>query len=271
VPDRDTSMQQPDIRRVVSDSTSDMPPLVDIAELVKVREQGGVSFELRVPRFVVRPGSFVALVGESGCGKSTLLDILALVLQPTRCDRFLFKDPDADSVWATDDVMDLWQSGDEQGLAQLRRRRLGYVLQSGGLLPFLSALDNLRLPLLLNGRAERVDEIRRLAERIGVATVLSKKPRYLSGGQRQRVAILRALVHGPALILADEPTAAVDRARARTIVEDLGGLAREGGSGVIMVTHDPQLVDTVADRVWGFSVEQVDDDLTRSVCTPVRR
>jgi putative ABC transport system ATP-binding protein len=247
----------------------DAPLSIDIVDLVKVREQGGVAFELVVPRFEVEPGSFVALVGESGCGKSTLLDMLALVLKPTRCERFRFQNPDAGTVWASDDVMSLWESGNEQAMAALRRHRLGYVLQSGGLLPFLSAWDNLLLPLQLNGNLGRIADVKRLAERIGVAKVLSKKPRFLSGGQRQRVAILRALVHGPALILADEPTAAVDRARAQSIVADLGNLAREGGSSVIMVTHDPQLVGTVADQVWGFEVEQVSENLTRSVCKPV--
>lgn len=247
----------------------EVPLLVDIVGLVKLREQGGVAFELVVPRFDVAPGSFVALVGESGCGKSTLLDMLALVLKPTACERFLFQNQDAGTVWASDDVMSLWESGKEQNLAALRRHRLGYVLQSGGLLPFLSAWDNLRLPLQLNGRDDRLDEVKRLAERIGVANVLSKKPRFLSGGQRQRVAILRALVHGPALILADEPTAAVDRTRAQSIVADLGELAREGGSSVIMVTHDPKLVVDVSDQVWGFEVEQVSGTLTRSVCERV--
>ncbi|MCB1875875.1 MAG: ABC transporter ATP-binding protein [Chromatiales bacterium] len=263
-------MQPPQERERAQVPPRDQPLLVDIADLVKVREQGGVAFELEVPRFDVAPGRFVALVGESGCGKSTLLDILALVLKPTRCGRFLFQNPDGESLWTSDDVMGLWDSGDERELALLRRHRLGYVLQSGGLLPFLSAWENLRLPLLLNGRQDRGAEVKRLAERIGVANVLAKKPRYLSGGQRQRVAILRALVHGPALILADEPTAAVDRARARSIVEDLAALAREGGSSVIMVTHDPQLVVTMADQVWGFEVEQVSENLTRSRCVRVQ-
>jgi len=261
-------MEGPSVSSDEPSASAAAQPLVEIAGLVKLREQGGVAFELVVPRFEVARGRFIALVGESGCGKSTLLDTLALVLRPTACERFLFQDPDAPSLWAADDVMALWRSGDEQALAGLRRRRLGYVLQSGGLLPFLTARQNLQLPLRLNGRSDGSEELERLSRRIGVANVLGKKPRYLSGGQRQRVAILRALVHGPALILADEPTAAVDRARARSIVKDLGGLAREGGGSVIMVTHDPQLVESAADAVWGFRVEQVSDVRTRSVCSP---
>ena len=241
-------------------------PLLEIRDLVKVRRQGGVSFELLVPRFALPGGSFVALVGESGCGKSTLLDVLALVLKPSACGLFQFQDPAARTVWAMDDIKALWDSDDEQTLAALRRERLGYVLQSGGLLPFLTARQNLQLPLMINGKQDKFEIIELLSRKMGIANVLSKKPRYLSGGQRQRVAILRAMVHQPALILADEPTAAVDRARARLIIDDLNRLAREGGSSVIMVTHDPQLVESVADATWVFQVEQTSGTMTRSVC-----
>jgi len=211
-------------------------------------------------------GSFVALVGESGCGKSTLLDLLALVLQPTSCERFLFRNSGGETGSSADDVLALWRSGDEKALAGLRRSRLGYVLQSGGLLPFLTARQNLRLPLNINAERNGYARVEQLAEKMGIAGLLSKKPRFLSGGQRQRVAILRAMVHRPALILADEPTAAVDRARARVIVDDFRRLAVAGGSSMIMVTHDPQLVERVADATWTFNVQQASDRLTRSVC-----
>lgn len=241
-------------------------PLLEIRDLLKIRRQGGVSFELVVPRFEVPGGSFIALVGESGCGKSTLLDILALVLKPNDCGLFQFQNPTGKTIWAVDDIKALWDSDDEQALAALRRERLGYVLQSGGLLPFLTARQNLQLPLMINGKQDQFEIVEQLSKKMGIANVLSKKPRYLSGGQRQRVAILRAMVHQPALILADEPTAAVDRARARSIINDLSTLAREGGSSVIMVTHDSHLVGSVADATWIFQVEQISGTLTRSVC-----
>ena len=241
-------------------------PLLEIRDLVKNREQGGVSFELVVPRFNVPAGSFIALVGESGCGKSTLLDVLALVLKPSACGHFQFQDPAGKPARAVDDIKALWDSDDEQALAALRRKRLGYVLQSGGLLPFLTARQNLQLPLTINGMQDKYPVVEWLSKKMGIANVLSKKPRYLSGGQRQRVAILRAMVHQPALILADEPTAAVDRARALSIINDLSALASEGGSSVIMVTHDQQLVKSVADATWVFRVEQVSSTLTRSTC-----
>jgi putative ABC transport system ATP-binding protein len=241
-------------------------PLLEIRDLVKVRRQGGVSFELVVPGFEIQDGSFISLVGESGCGKSTLLDVIALVLQPDACGLFQFQNPAGRSAWAVDDVKALWESDDEQALAALRRERLGYVLQSGGLLPFLTARQNLQLPLLINGKQDQFEIVERFAKKMGIANLLSKKPRYLSGGQRQRVAILRAMVHQPALILADEPTAAVDRARARAIINDLSTLAREGGSSVVMVTHDPKLVEPVADASWVFQVAQLSATSTRSVC-----
>jgi len=264
-------MPETDAKSDHSGSSISADRLIEIRNLVKVRRQGGVEFELMVPAFTLAGGSFAALVGESGCGKSTLLDLLALVLQPTSCERFLFQNPAGETLWSADDVMALWQSGDEDALAGLRRSRLGYVLQSGGLLPFLTARQNLRLPLNINGGEDGYERLEKLAQKMGIAGLLSKKPRFLSGGQRQRVAILRAMVHRPALILADEPTAAVDRARARAIVDDFRRLAVEGGSSVIMVTHDPQLVEKLADATWTFHVEQSGDQLTRSVCVPVNQ
>jgi putative ABC transport system ATP-binding protein len=106
-----------------------------------------------------------------------------------------------------------------------------------------------------------------MAERMGVADCLNRLPESLSGGQRQRVAILRALSHSPRLVLADEPTAAVDKRRARLIVQDLRSLARDEGLSIIMVTHDLDLVHEVADRTYGFEVSQVSESQTLSICS----
>jgi putative ABC transport system ATP-binding protein len=194
--------------------------VIQIRGLTKTRVQGGAAFELSVPELDVAPGELVALVGESGCGKSTLLDLLALVLRPDAADTFLLQGPGGRPI----DIKALWQGGDEEGLARVRRELLGYVLQSGGLLPFLSVAGNIGLPRRLkDGRA---GDLTPLAGRMGMASLLRHKPRFLSGGQRQRAAILRALAHRPAIILADEPTAAVDSTRAHAIVGDFRGLAR---------------------------------------------
>jgi putative ABC transport system ATP-binding protein len=228
----------------------------------KRRAQGGVVFELEIEEFTLQTGEFVAIVGESGCGKSTLLDLLALVSRPTESRVFLYHDP-IDGT--RHDLKALWERGDEETLAGLRRSQLGYVLQAGGLLPFLTVRQNIALSTRLNGEHRDADLVH-LAARMDVDKLLEKKPQYLSGGQRQRVAILRALHHRPRLILADEPTAAVDKTRARTIVADFDALARETGATVVMVTHDRELVTPYADRTYSFAVTEVSRTLTRSRC-----
>jgi len=238
-------------------------PVVVLRDLVRLREQGGVAFELRVPRFELHAGEFVALVGESGCGKSTLLDILALVLRPSSVGGFLLRDHVAHHAV---DIQALWHQNDEDGLARVRREMLGYVLQSGGLLPFLDVRRNITLPRRL--KTGEAGDVRELATRMGLQGLLDKKPRYLSGGQRQRAAILRALAHRPGIILADEPTAAVDRSRARSIVSDFRELAKAEGCAIAMVSHDMQLVETFADRIFGYRLETPEENLTISTCIP---
>jgi len=238
-------------------------PVVVLRDLVRVREQGGVAFELRVPRFELHAGEFVALVGESGCGKSTLLDILALVLRPSSVGGFLLRDHIARRAI---DIQALWEHNDEDGLARVRREMLGYVLQSGGLLPFLDVRRNITLPRRL--KTGEAGDIRGLAARMGLSGLLDKKPRYLSGGQRQRAAILRALAHQPGIILADEPTAAVDRSRAQAIVSDFRDLAKAEGCAIAMVSHDMQLVEAFADRIFGYRLESPQENLTISTCVP---
>jgi putative ABC transport system ATP-binding protein len=242
-----------------------MAALVHIEDLSKRRAHGGTGFQLRVPQFSVQAGEFVALVGDSGSGKSTLLDMLALVLRPTTAMRFdLAPKPDR----AAHDVLALWREAREGELAELRRRALGYVLQTGGLLPFLTVADNLRLPLRINRLHGREPELLDAAERMGVVHHLARKPDCLSGGERQRVAILRALLHGPALVLADEPTAAVDKRRARSIVADFRALARPAGTAIVMVTHDLELVREVADRGYRFTLTDAAPGWVDAQCVP---
>jgi putative ABC transport system ATP-binding protein len=235
--------------------------VVHIRSLLRVREQGGSRFELSVPAFDLEPGEFVAVVGESGCGKSTLLDLLALVLRPTSVGLFVIKQGRAGLPV---NVGELWARGDEEALARARREVLGYVLQSGGLLPFLSVRRNIALSRQLKeGVAGDVTE---LAGRMGMEGLLDKKPQFLSGGQRQRAAILRAMAHRPAIILADEPTAAVDGTRARAIVGDFRRLAQAEGCAIVMVSHDLGLVGDFADRIYGYQVESRSDSLSLSAC-----
>ena len=242
---------------------ADAERVVNVRGLIKERRHAGVAFRLEVPELFVRRGEVVALTGESGCGKSTLLDLLALVLRPTEVEVLeLFDHLEQRSV----DVAALWSEHDENALAGVRRTLLGYVLQSGGLLPFLDVRQNIALPQRLSGRPGR--DLQQLAERMGVSELLGKKPQYLSGGQRQRVAILRAIAHSPGLILADEPTAAVDSRRAQAIVRDFRDLARDQGCAVIIVSHDRRLIDPVADRFYGYRLISESESLTRSLCIP---
>jgi putative ABC transport system ATP-binding protein len=245
-------------------------PLVLLEAVVRRREQGDMVFLLRIPWLAVRPGEFVALVGDSGSGKSTLLDMLALVLRPSTAHRFEMRlGSGAIGAGPVSDIAALWQRGQEAALAGLRRQHLGYVLQTGGLLPFLSVWGNLTLPLAALGRRPNRPEISRAAERLGLDRYLDLMPDRLSGGERQRVAVLRALLHRPALVLADEPTAAVDKSRARAIVADLHALARDVGSAIVMVTHDLDLVREVADSTYRCSLEDTSAERVEVICAPV--
>lgn len=238
-------------------------PLVEMAALVRLRERGTSAFRLTVPSLRVHGGEFVALVGDSGSGKSTLLDMLALVLRPSEAGAFRIRDGAKDT-----DVMALWRAGREGALARIRRERLGYVLQTGGLLPFLSVRGNLELPLRMSGRHDD-GAVAVAARRMGIADHLDSRPDRLSGGERQRVAVLRALLHGPALVLADEPTAAVDKSRARAIVADFRAAAQALGTAIVMVTHDLDLVRPVADTTYRCTLGTATPGLVEAVCERV--
>lgn len=222
-------------------------------------------FQLRVPELCLEQGRFYAMVGPSGSGKSSMIDMLGLVRRPASADEFSMSghDPVEIDLGGTAsvrtgsggvvseapriDVHALWQGECDAVLAGLRRGHVGYVLQTGGLLPFLTARANVALALRLAGASSRGDEVEDLLHALGIAHVAGRLPRTLSGGERQRVAIARALVHRPRLILADEPTAAIDRDRARAVVEILATRARQQGAAVVMVTHDRDVVRDVAD------------------------
>jgi putative ABC transport system ATP-binding protein len=231
-----------------------------LKNVLKVREKGGQRFELHVPAFVIQPGEFIALVGGSGCGKSTLLDILALVLRPTQADEFTIRIPKRDVAYA---VMAL----SEATLARIRKTDMGYVLQTGGLLPFLTVQENILLPCRLNGLDDAEVGVQYLAERLGIADQLTKKPQFLSGGQRQRAAIARALAHRPSIVLADEPTAAVDKLTAGEIRDQFKELTRLMGVTLCMATHDEALIKGAVNRTFRFEVHKESEHHTYAICT----
>jgi putative ABC transport system ATP-binding protein len=175
-------------------------------------------------------------MGPSGSGKTTLLSILGCMLTPTegtvrvRGDAIAGKDPEA--------------------LAKLRRENIGFVFQSYHLFPTLSAADNVRLALDVRGEtgANAKVKARAALDRVGLSSKTRNYPSQLSGGEQQRVAIARAVVGDPSVILADEPTAALDSENGKAIMGILAAIAKDPGRGVLVVTHDPRLVP-FADRI----------------------
>ncbi len=210
---------------------------------------GAEHFRLHIADLCVRAGDALALVGESGCGKSTALDLLACALRPddpARDSFFLFSPSEEKRI----DVFRAWERGGSNAMAQERMQHLGYVLQTGGLLPFLTCADNITLTCkVLNTVHKHIRTIRDIIEQLGIAPLLSKYPSQLSVGQRQRVAIARAMAHNPSVILADEPTAALDPANSRLVMQLLLSLAHRQNSTVIMVSHEQALA-----RQTGFTL-----------------
>ncbi len=238
----------------------------ELRQVEKKRTKGGVTFLLRVPELTVYQGEFLAVVGPSGCGKSTLLDLLALVLAPTSLSLF--------------DICVNLSGGikryrldmlSENAMARIRGQHIGYVLQNGGLLPFLNVRENIRLTADISHVQVETDEFDGLISRLGLGDQLEKKPQHLSGGQRQRVAVARALIHRPAIVLADEPTAAVDYPTALDIRDELKELARAVGSAVVMVTHDQSLIEDIADAEVHFDVQRLTSVETQATVSVQRR
>jgi putative ABC transport system ATP-binding protein len=170
-------------------------------------------------------GDFVALVGPSGCGKSTLLHVCGAMDRPT-------------SGVVTLEGVDLGQQNDDV-LTRIRRERVGFVFQFFNLLPTLTLLENVQLPLLLSGRRPSSAEpaARALLERVGLSARLQHYPQQLSGGELQRGAVARALIHGPSLLVADEPTGNLDSEHGGRVLSLLVELNRETGVTMLLATH----------------------------------
>ena len=238
-----------------------MPSVYRLRDVIKVRASQGATFRLRVPRLDIAAGERIALVGESGCGKSTLLDLLVMVLQPTQARAFQFV-PQA----GTDcDIPDLWETRQRNRLSELRKRHIGYVMQTGGLLPFLSVRDNINLSRRLLSLSDD-GTVGQLADALGISRHLDKLPALLSVGERQRVAIARALAHRPAIVVADEPTASVDPLTAQRIMVLFLRLAEELGTTVIVASHNLQLVESAGlRRIEQTFAKSTGADVTESI------
>ena len=210
-------------------------PIIHLENVSRVYDLGKVL----VPALVdvdlsIGPGEFVAIIGPSGSGKSTMMNILGCLDRPTT-GRYVLDGTPVEEL-------------DDNGLAALRSRSIGFVFQSYNLLPRTSALENVATPLAYQGvgRRERIERARAALERLGLGDRLHHQPTELSGGQQQRVGIARALVTEPALLLADEPTGNLDSHAGAEVIELFHELHASGRT-IVLITHDPD-VAAVADR-----------------------
>lgn len=223
------------------------PPAIDAQHLTKVYGQGNTEvIAMRDVSLRVARGEVVALLGPSGAGKSTLLTAIGLINPPTSGQLSIGGIPVMDGPNTLVDVR------------AFRRQHLGFVFQKANLIPFLTALQNVQIALQINDVAPAPARQRalELLDYLGVADRASNLPNALSGGQQQRVAVARALANHPSLILADEPTAALDSHRGRQVMELFRRVAHERGAGVLVVTHDHRALD-----VFDRSVEMEDGQL----------
>jgi putative ABC transport system ATP-binding protein len=221
-----------------------MSQLVSVSDLTKAY-QGGVTGALNGISLTIDEGEFTAVMGPSGSGKSTLLNLVAGLDRPT-----------SGSVMVGG--TDLGRLG-ESGLARFRRDHIGFVFQFFHLLPNLTALENVLIPAQLKGTTSADAAGRKLLEQLGIQDVANRYPARLSGGQQQRVAIARALINQPALLLADEPTGALDTASGEQVMSLFADLHRQGQT-IVLVTHDAKLATRHAARVISMLDGRVVDD-----------
>ena len=202
---------------------------------------------LRSINLTVDRGQFVALVGPSGSGKSTLLNLVGGLDRPT-----------SGELWINGVEL---SASKEKALTEHRRQRVGFVFQSFNLLPRLTAVENVALPLMFVGvdQRERLERAVELLAQVGLSDRLDHRPTQLSGGEQQRVAIARALVNHPAIILADEPTGNIDTTTGAEIMALLRHLNREQGVTLLLVTHDPEAA-SFADRIIQLRDGQITEE-----------
>ena len=220
-------------------------PVIRTEELTKSFHLGGQKITIFTGlNFEISSGECVALVGKSGAGKSTLLHILGALDTPTS-GKVFFQDKALDTL-------------SESKLAYYRNRNIGYVWQSCHLLPEFTALENVALPLRVHGVSEEASHhtARKWLERVGLANRAIHQSGELSGGEQQRTAIARALVSGPALLLADEPTGNLDETTGGAVMDMLLSLVREENLSILIATHNPAFA-SLCDRVLSFGHGQL--------------
>ncbi len=230
-----------------------MEPLLRAIDVTKTYQMGSIAHPaLRGVSLEIQKGEFVAIIGPSGSGKSTLLHMLGGLDRPDTGDVQL----EGKSI----------SNLDENSQTLLRRRRIGFVFQKVHLLPMLKAIDNVMVPMRLDGLHNSVARPKAISalDSVGMGNKQSNRPGELSGGEAQRVAIARALVMAPAILLADEPTGALDSANSRNFIELFRALDADKGQTLVIVTHDASVADA-ADRVIKMRDGRIIDDSTNAV------
>jgi len=223
--------------------------VIHLERIHKIYQMG--DFEVHALRGVsldIQRGEFVAIMGPSGSGKSTMMNIIGCLDRPTKGQYFL-EGIDVSKI-------------DKPGLADIRNKRVGFVFQSFNLVPRTSAIENVELPLVYAGvgAAERVRRARQTLAEVGLADRERNMPNQLSGGQQQRVALARALVNNPSIILADEPTGALDTRTSVEVMEIFQRLNRERNLTIIVVTHEPDIAQ-YAGRIIQFRDGRIHRDV----------
>lgn len=227
-------------------------PIIQTQDLKKIYKIGDVFINaLDGVTIDIEKNEFVALIGASGSGKSTLMNILGCLDTPTK-GKYTLNGSDVSTL-------------NDNELAAIRNREIGFIFQTFNLIPKMTALENVALPLVYAGvsRKERKERAADVLEKVGLADRTTHKPNELSGGQRQRVAIARALINNPSIILADEPTGNLD---SRTSIEIMALIEQlhNMGNTVILVTHEPDIAE-YAHRVIRLKDGKVESDMKKSL------
>lgn len=195
----------------------------------------------------IKEGEFVSIVGSSGAGKSTLMNIIGLLDKPTE-GKYILNSIDTSNM-----------KDDE--LSEIRNSQIGFVFQTFNLIPRMSALKNVELPMMYKGipQKERTTKAKKLLEMVGMGDRMTHQPNQLSGGQKQRVSIARAMANDPAIILADEPTGALDTVTGRMIMDVFHKLNKENGKTIVLITHSKELAQET-DRIITISDGKIISD-----------